>query len=71
MVRFSWMPSVSDMLDHRADVNWAPLSEVIILGTPKREIQLYIKAETSVGVEMSGTGMASGHRVKRSTIVKR
>ncbi|KFD60878.1 hypothetical protein M514_26939 [Trichuris suis] len=32
------------MADHRSDVNWAPLSEEMRTGTPKRETQWAMKA---------------------------
>ena len=56
---------------HRSDSNCAPRSVVIVDGTPKRAIQPVTKACATVGAVMSGRGMASGQRVKRSTQVRR
>jgi hypothetical protein len=43
---------------------------VIVSGQPKREIQPVRRACATVSAVMSGMGMVSGHRVKRSTAVK-
>ena len=40
MVAESCIPKVADMDDHKAEVNWAPRSEVMRRGTPKRATQL-------------------------------
>ena len=52
------------------DVNWAPRSDVRLVGTPKRATQPRISALAHVAAVMSGTGMASGHLDHLSTIVK-
>jgi len=49
---------------HRADVNWAPLSDVMGAGTPNRDTQPAV-------VVMDQRGMASGHLEVRSIIMKR
>ena len=54
-----------------SDVNWAPLSDVRCNGTPNLAIQFNNKALAHVSVKVSVMGIASGHLVKRSTIVKR
>ena len=71
VVWFSLIPRVSDMPLQRAEVNCGPLSEVMILGTPKRETQLYMSAVQSAGAVVSVSGIASGHLVYRSRMVKR
>ncbi len=47
---------------HNADVNWAPLSDVMMAGTPKREIQLANRALAQSAAVMEESGIASGHR---------
>ena len=59
------------MADHSSEVNCEPLSEVIEQGTPNLATQLWINARATVFVSMFLIGMASGHRVKRSTMVRR
>ena len=51
------------------DVNWAPQSEVKRAGTPKREIQVEIKAFAQDSADMEVNGAASGQRVVWSIIV--
>jgi hypothetical protein len=48
-------------LAHREDVNWAPLSEVMVAGTPKRDTQPVKRALAQSAAEMEASGMASGH----------
>ena len=55
---------------HISDVNWAPLSDVMCNGTPNLAMQLNSKALAHVSVPVSVMGIASGHLVSRSTIVK-
>ena len=57
--------------DHRADVNLAPLSDVMVAGTPNREIQLAKMALAQSATVMDERGMASGHLDVLSIIVKR
>ena len=45
-------------------------AEVIDSGTPKRGTQVLTRARAQTSVVLLGRGTASGHRVKRSTIVK-
>ena len=52
------------------DVNWAPRSEVIRAGTPKREIQAEIKARAQDSAVIEVNGVASGQRVVWSIIVR-
>ena len=54
----------------REDVNWAPRSEVRLLGTPNLATQPRMRALAHVVAVMSGTGIASGHLDHLSTIVK-
>jgi hypothetical protein len=42
------MPRLVQADDHRAEVNWVPLSVVTVSGTPKRATQLGMKASTHV-----------------------
>ena len=52
------------------DVNWAPRSEVKRAGTPKRGIQIEIKACAQDSAEIKVNGVASGHQVVWSIIAK-
>jgi hypothetical protein len=45
-------------------------ARVMVCGQPKRDMQPVIRARATVSAVMSGMGMASGHRVKRSTAVR-
>ena len=47
--------------DHRADVNLAPLSDVMVAGTPNRETQPTKRARAQLTAVMDERGMASGH----------
>jgi hypothetical protein len=64
------MPQILAREWKRWDSNWRPWSVVIVSGQPKRDIQLVKRARATVSAEMSGMGMASGHRVKRSIAVR-
>ncbi len=55
---------------HRADVNWAPLSDVMVVGTPNRYTQPAKRALAQLAAVMDDSGMASGHLEVRSIIVK-
>ena len=57
--------------DQTEDVNWAPLSEVILEGTPNREIQPFIRALAQELAVIDFKGIASGHLVDLSTIVNK
>jgi hypothetical protein len=46
---------------HRADVNWAPLSDVMVAGTPNRDTQPAKRALAQSAAVMDESGMASGH----------
>jgi hypothetical protein len=50
---------------------WAPWSEVMAAGTPKWLIQWWKRAEAQAEVGVEATGIASGHRLDRSMMVKR
>jgi hypothetical protein len=56
---------------HRADVNWAPLSDVMVAGTPNRDTQPAKRVLAQSAAAMDDSGMASGHLEVRSIIVKR
>jgi hypothetical protein len=57
--------------DHRADVNLAPLSDVMVAGTPNRETQPAKRALAQSVTVMDERGMASGHLDVLSIIVNR
>ena len=71
MVCCCLMPNILFKFDHKDEVNCGPRSDVISAGTPNREIHPRMRAFVQVGVFASGRGMASGHRVNRSIMVKR
>ncbi len=56
--------------DQSADVNWVPLSDVIVCGTPSLEIQVEQSASAQAEAVMEDRGTASAHRVVRSIMVK-
>ncbi len=55
----------------KADVNWAPLSDVMVAGTPNLEIQPAKSALVQSAAVMEGSGIASGHRDVLSITVNR
>jgi hypothetical protein len=57
--------------NHRADVNLAPLSDVMVAGTPNRETQPAKRALAQSVMVMDERGMASGHLDVLSIIVNR
>ena len=56
---------------HYSEVNCGPLSDMRSPGTPKRAIQCHRKPLMYVSVLHPALGIASAHRVYRSTMVKR
>ena len=64
------MFNVSQTLAQMEDVNWATLSEVKRAGTPKREIQMEIKARAQDSAVMEVNGVASRQWVVQSIIVR-
>ena len=52
-------------------MNWAPLSEVRVDGTPNLDIHESMKTLAQESAEVEDMGMASGHLVVLSMIVKR
>ncbi len=64
------MPDVKHLAQFRLEVNCGPRSEVIVLGTPKREIQEKVKAFAHAAVYVSERGIASIHLDVSSMIVK-
>jgi hypothetical protein len=58
-------------LAHNEEVNWGPLSLVIISGTPNRWIQPWRRAAAQSAAVVEESGTASGQRVVLSTTVKR
>lgn len=59
------------MADQSSDVNCDPRSDDNSSEMPKRAIQWLMRACAQVEVVMSANGMASGHRVKQSTIANK
>ena len=53
------------------EVNWLPLSEVMMAGMPNLAIHLLMRASTQVSVSMEVKGMASSHLLDRSMMMKR
>ncbi len=66
-----WMLSRLHRPAHRADVNWVPLSDVMVSGTLNTDIQPTKRAPAQSAVVMDESGMASGHLEVQSNIVKR
>jgi hypothetical protein len=58
-------------LAHSEEVNWGPLSLVIISGTPKRCIHPWRRAAAQSAAVVEVRGIASGQRVVLSTTVNR
>jgi hypothetical protein len=56
---------------HSADVNWAPLSEVRVSGTPCRAIQWANNAWAQSAAVVARNGTASIHLVVLSIIVNK
>jgi hypothetical protein len=57
------MLSMLHRATHRAVVNWAPLSDVMVAGTPNLETQPEKRALAQSASVMAGSGIASGHLV--------
>jgi hypothetical protein len=47
---------------HRADMNWAPLSEVMVAGAPNLEIQPVNRALAQSATVMEESGIATGYQ---------
>jgi hypothetical protein len=56
---------------HKANVNWAPLSDVMVAGTPNLEIQPAKRTLAESAAVMEGSGIASGHQDVLSIMVNR
>ena len=56
---------------HVAEVNWTPLSEVRLAGTPKLATHVATKASRTASVVVSLSRTASGHLVDLSIMVSR
>ncbi len=61
----------SQVRAHRAEVNWAPWSDVRWAGTPKRPIQCRMSASRQVAVSTFASGTASNILLALSMMVKR
>ncbi len=70
MVRARLEPNNPQRADHTADVNWAPRSEVMVSGTPKRETQTSHRAFAQEEADVPANGTASAQREVLSMIVK-
>jgi hypothetical protein len=55
---------------HRADMNWAPLSDVMVVGTPNCDTQPAKRSLAQSAAVMDDSGMASSNLEVRSIIVK-
>jgi hypothetical protein len=64
------MLSISQSLNQRLEVNCGPRLEVIVSGTPKREIQGKVNAFAHAATDVSERGIASIHLDVRSMTVK-
>ena len=71
MVVMCLILSREQMVDHRDEVNWAPLSLVITAGMPNLEIHLWNMEEAYSATETPVRGIASGHLVDLLMHVKR
>ena len=69
MVLLGMISSKEQMADHKEEVNWAPLSLVIIADTLNLEIHPWNKAHSLA--EIPAKGKVSGQRVDLSTQVNR
>jgi hypothetical protein len=56
---------------HKADVNWTPLSDVMVAGTPNLEIQPGKRTLAESAAVMEGSGIASSHQDVLSIMVNR
>ena len=65
------VPSREQTADHKAEVNWVPLSLVITAGTPNLEIHPWNMAVAHSAAEIPTSGTASGQRVDLSIKVRR
>ena len=64
-------PSREQMADHKAEVNWVPLSLVITAIIPKPDIHLWNMAEAHSDADIPTRGTTSGHLVDLSMHVNR
>ena len=48
-------------VEAQMEVNWLPLSKVMMAGMPNLAIQLLMRASTQVSVSIEAKGMASSH----------
>jgi hypothetical protein len=62
-------PRLSQNDVQEAEVNWAPLSVVMVSGTPKRATHEPMKARTQAAADISFRGTASNQHVVLSIIV--
>jgi hypothetical protein len=65
------IPSRVQVLVHTAEVNWVPLSVVMVPGKPKHATQLAMKTSVQVLASMLRSGNASTHLVDLSMAVNR
>ena len=71
MVVMCLTPSCWQVEAQMDEVNWLPLSEVMMAGMPNLAIQLLMRASIQVLVSMEVKGMASSHLLDRSLMVSR
>ncbi len=65
-----WMLNRLQRPAHSGDVNWAPLSDVMVAGTPNQDTQPAKRALAQSAAVMDERGMASSHLEVRLIIVK-
>ena len=63
------MPNRLQRTSHTADVNWTPLSVVMVAGTPNLDIQLATRASVQAVAVVEDRGTTSTHLVLLSIIV--
>jgi len=69
VVRLSEMPNLAHRIDHTADVNCGPRSEVMHSGMPNLATHVATKVSAHNVAEISLSGTASNHLVDLSIMV--
>ena len=63
------MPNLFQRTSHTADVNWTPLSVVMVAGTPNLDIQPATRASAQAVAVVEDRGTTSTHLVLLSIMV--
>ena len=71
VVRWIFIPRCSATAVQSSEVNWEPRSLVMSPGVPKRATQQPMNARATSAAVVEDKGIASGHLVALSTIVRR